>query len=213
MSKAYLLGSGITPWEAVDGIVVDGFFTVTLLASTAEEIFPIWLQVANSLSSMLPWIVKWHTVGYSLEPSKTQEYLLLRRIAPELGANDVMEKNLGTGIFSLVQDVSATLSQLDLTLLAQPTRSILVFLPLPDGDIRQLWQSLKAADKGLHASEILEFLQSWDGALLCRTVASDTHIAIQFIGSNEQRGKVLDALSVLNIRRISDEDVPAFINA
>lgn len=213
MTTAYLLKSGIEPWEEVDGILVDGFFTVTLLASTAQEIFPIWLRVANSLSIVLPWIVRWHTVGYSLQTSKTQEYLLQRRVAPELGANDVMEKNPETGIFSSVQDVSATFGRLDLLHLAQPTRSVLVFLPHQVGNMRQLWQSLKIADKNLKAPEILEFLRSWGGAILCSVVASDTHAAVQFIGCNEQEATVVSALSVLSIRRISDQDVPAFINS
>lgn len=213
MSLVYLSESGIQLWEAVSTLDAGAFTTLTLLGNSVEDVTPVWQKLVAHVRAELPGALKWRTIGHSLAQWRTQESRALALIAQSLGPNDIVRKSSETGIVSSIQDVSAKLHELDLSLLAQPTHSALIFLPSVRQDAKEsVMSSLSRADQGLTAVKILEFLQAHTDLVLCRTIESGTHFAVQFVGADQAMEQLSREVEMLNVLRIRKKDVAGFIN-
>lgn len=214
MAIVYLCEPGIKLWEVSGEIEAANFATLTLLGNSVDDITSLWWRFKNHVRAILPGVLKWRTIGYSLANSKAQESLVLKKISQSLGPADLVQKSLETGIISSIQDVSKKLNKIDFSELAQPTHSALIFIPPTRGDLRSfLINSLGRADEGLTIAEIRDFLQTYTDLVLCRAVESDTHFVVQFVGSCEIISSLSSDLKKQNVTSIQEKDVAAFINS
>lgn len=213
MSSAYLFEPGISLWEKPCNIQYSDFATLTLIARSASELTPTWRATMDLALIDFPNVYRWRTIGYSLDSTKVQEAMAIKKISLNAGLSDLIQKNPLTKIISRVEDVTENFDVLDLSALAQPKQSALIFVPSVEMDGKiYVWQMLSRADSGLTRERIHEILDLNIEAIICRSVESDTHLAVQFVGAKRFFDKMLNGIREMCVKNISAADVSSFIN-
>ena len=92
MSTFYICEPGIKLWEQPTYTTAPGFITFSFLGPSILEAWATWRKVTNSLAPEWPIVMKWRTVGYSLEQYKTQEVRLRKEIEKTLTDEDLIKK-------------------------------------------------------------------------------------------------------------------------
>lgn len=212
MKPVYLYEVGIKPWEQTISIFDLDIATITVIQSTLNELSAIWLNVMARLTKELPTVLKWRSVGYKTEGSRTQEFTLVSKLRGELGNAGFMGKNPVSGVYSYVTRITDPIAGFDLNSISQPRYAALLLAPGGYTDVHFIWEAFKKGDEGLDAENIKEVVCGLKGSILLRVVESDTHAVAQFIGGVNEVDGVLSIINDLKMEKILEDDVSAFIN-
>jgi hypothetical protein len=213
MKPIYLYDAGIKPWEQSTTISDSRFATVTVVHRSISELIDLWLVLAATISQRLPRILKWRTIGHSIEGSKVQELKLLKQLKSDLSNGDYLEKNSESGIISYVKQLTLPMIEFDLNTITQARYSVLLFLPEEEPNNSAIWEKFKSSDNGLEAKGMENSLSSCNRLMICRLSESDTHVSLQLIGEVDQIDAVLVKLNELHIKRAEERDVAEAINS
>jgi len=211
MKPIYLYDVGIKPWEQSEALCDSSFATITVVHRSISDLLGLWLILAAAISHKLPRVLKWRTVGHSIEGSKVQELKLVRQLQSDLSAEDYLEKNTTSNIYSYMKRMSV--KEIDLSSISQPRYTVLTFLPEDGPKSNLIWEMFKNSDEGLDAKGIEVPFRSCSELVICRLTESDTHVGLQFIGMVEQLDPLLERLSELEIDRAEDKDVAQLMNS
>lgn len=212
MKPVYLYDVGIKPWEQTKAVIDSRFATITIVQSSVNELFALWLNIVISISGCLPRTLKWRTVGHSIQGSKIQELKLLKQLKSGLAEDDLLKKNEDSRVLSYIKKVSEPMDEFDLNAITQPLYTILLFLPDGTPTLSSIWNVFKDSDTGLDARGIEASMCICDDMLICRVTETDSHVSAQFIGAVAQIDKLLLQLSNLNITKVDEGEIASIIN-
>ncbi len=213
MKPIYLYDTGIKPWEQT--VTVDGsrFATITVVHRSIRELFDLWVVLAATISQRLPRLLKWRTVGHSIEGAKVQELKLVKQLKSQLSDGDYLEKNNKSGIFSYVKQITVPIIEFDLNTITQTRYTVLLFLPEGEPNNYAIWEQFRTSDNGLEAKGMESSLSSYNQLVICRLSESDTHASLQLIGEVAQIDVVLKKLYELDVDRVEEWEVAKVINS
>jgi hypothetical protein len=207
MSKFYICEPGIKLWEQPNYTAASGFITFSFLDASILKIRAIWKEVTHTLGSEWPVVMKWRTIGYSLEHEKVQELRLRKEIGKFLTEKDLIKRNETSKIYSYIKLNNTQDVKLDPNELTQHRNTILIFKKIiPSLDL--IWEQLSNADKGISSQSILDFLTNSRETLIGRFIESDTHSVAQLITPIEYSDKIKSLLESLDITKITTTEVP-----
>ncbi|MYM57750.1 hypothetical protein GTG28_00695 [Vibrio sp. OCN044] len=213
MKPIYLYDAGIKPWEQTTTVSDSRFATITVVHRSINELFGLWHTLATTIRLRLPRVLKWRTVGHSIEGSKIQELKLVKQLKSEFSDDDHLEKNGDSNIYSYVMQLSVLMGDFDLNTITQPRYTALLFLPDGEPNNGSLWETFKNSDDGLEAGGMESSLRSYEDMLICRLFESDTHVSLQLVGLAEQVDFLLNKLNEIDIERVDEKDVAKLINS
>lgn len=122
--------------------------TFSFLDASILKIWATWKEVTNTLGSEWPVVMKWRTIGYSLEHEKVQELRLRKEIGKSLTEKDLIKRNEKSKIYSYIKLNNTQDVKLDPNELTQHRNTILIFKKIsPNLDL--IWEQLSKADKGI----------------------------------------------------------------
>ncbi|QXI08332.1 hypothetical protein HU718_011720 [Pseudomonas tensinigenes] len=93
MNKLYTYEPGIQLCEQPTNSLTLDFMSFTIFCASTQELWSVWKEMSEYLATDWPVILKWRTVGYSLEDQKIQEIFLRKDIEKTLKANGFLRKN------------------------------------------------------------------------------------------------------------------------
>ncbi|WP_339526255.1 hypothetical protein [Pseudomonas sp. EL_65y_Pfl2_R96] len=212
MSTFYTCEPGIKLWEQPNYTTAPGFITFSFLDASTLKIWAIWKELTNILGSEWPVVMKWRTIGYSLEHEKVQELRLRKEIGGSLTENDLIKKNETSKIYSYIKLNNTQDIKFDPNELTQHRNTILIFKKSPP-DLNLIWEQLSKADKGISSQNIFDFLTSSRETLVGRLIESDTHSAAQLITPIEHSDKIRSLIERLDTIKITTTEVPEIIQS
>lgn len=212
MSTFYICEPGINLWEQPNYIAAPGFITFSFLDASTLKIWATWKEATNILGSEWPIVMKWRTIGYSLEHEKVQELRLRKEIGKSLTEKDLIKRNETSKIYSYIKLKNTQDAKLDPNELTQHRNTILIFKKINPG-LDLIWEQLSKADKGISSQSILDFLTNSRETLIGRFIESDTHSAAQLITPIEYSDKIKSLLESLDITEITTAEVPNTIRS
>ena len=210
MSKFYICEPGIKLWEQPNYTAAPGFITFSFLDASTLKIWATWKEVTKTLGSEWPVVMKWRTIGYSLEHEKAQELRLRKEIGNSLTGKDLIKKNEASKIYSYIKLNNTQDIKFDPNELTQHRNTILIFKK-PTPNLNLIWEQLSKADKGISSQNIFDFLTNSRETLIGRFIESDTHSAAQLITPIEYSDKIKSLLESLDITKIPISEVPVVI--
>jgi hypothetical protein len=212
MSTFYICEPGIKLWEQPTYTTAPGFITFSFLGPSILEIWATWRKVTNSLAPEWPIVMKWRTVGYSLEQHKIQEVRLRKEIEKTLSNEDLIKKNETSKIYSYIQSSNSLDNKFEPNELTQHRNTILI-LKKTAPSIPPLWEQLSKADKGISSQNIFNFLTNERETLIGRFIESDTHSIAQLISPIEHSKKIKSIIEELKIIQTSTTEVTDIIQS
>lgn len=212
MKPIYLYDVGVKPWEQTITVGDSRFATISVVHRSISDLLGLWLMLASTVSQKLPRCLKWRTVGHSLDGSKIQELKLVKQLKSDFSADDFLDMNRDSNIYSYVKQLSLPINELELNAITQCRYSALLFLPDLKPEKREIWEVLKSSDDGLEAEGIVRSISAYNDLIICRLSESETHVSLQLIGVVEQVDLYIEKLDELGIVRVEEKDVSKLIN-
>ncbi|WP_454870054.1 hypothetical protein [Pseudomonas lini] len=212
MSTFYTCEPGIKLWEQPSYTAAPGFITFSFLDASTLKIWATWKKVTNNLGSEWPVVMKWRTIGYSLEHEKVQELRLRKEIGKSLAENDLIKKNETSKIYSYIKLNSTQDIKFYPGELTQHRNTMLIFKKSTP-NLNLIWEQLSKADKGISSQSIFDFLVNSRETLVGRFIESDTHSAAQLITPIEYSDKIKSLLEGLDVIKIATTEVSGAIQS
>jgi hypothetical protein len=212
MSTFYICEPGIRLWEQPIYTTAPGIITFSFLGPSILEVWATWSKATNSLASEWPIVMKWRTVGYSLEQHKIQEVRLRKEIEKTLSDEDLIEKNAISKIYSYIQSSNSLDNNFEPNELTQHRNTILIFKKSTP-NLNLIWEQLSKADKGITSQNIFDLLTNSRETLIGRFIESDTHSAAQLIAPIEYGDKIKSLIETLDTIKTIETEVPDIIQS
>lgn len=194
MNKFYTYKPGIQLCEQPTNTLTLDFISFTIFCASTPELWSVLKEMSEYLVTDWPVILKWRTVGYSLEDQKIQEIFLRKDIEKTLKANGLLRKNERSKIYSYIsaeKTKSFDFSPKELT----QHRNTFLLLRKTEADLLELWSSPSKIDKGVTSQGIYNFLTKNRETIIVRFIESGTHSSTQLIGPAEQSEKIMFTLN------------------
>ncbi|MBV6663892.1 hypothetical protein KV572_23315 [Pseudomonas yamanorum] len=211
MKTAYINEAGIKPWNQTEQIDDARFFTLTLIDHNFYDIWASWCAVVEYLAEDWPIKREWRSIGWGDFVSKTEEYLLKKRLAGQIQNGDLFKKNENTNIYSIIKNLPTSPKKITNSALEGSSETILV-MQKSEALIEQLWTDMTIFEKTATTKNIKTFFESNPQSLLCRFFDSETHAAAQFISTADYHEKLVNIVNKNKIREITQQDVYRYIH-
>jgi len=127
MSTFYIYEPGIRLWEQPTYTTALGFMTFSFLGPSILEIWATWKKVTHTLGPEWPVVMKWRTIGYSLEHEKVQDLRLRKEIGRSLTEKDLIKTNKISKIYSYIKLNNTRDVKFNPNELTQHRNTILIF--------------------------------------------------------------------------------------
>lgn len=211
MKTAYIIETGIKPWDQIVQIGDAQFSTLTLIDHDFRCVWDSWCNVAECLVEEWPIKLEWRSTGWVDFCSKTEEYLLKKELAGQIKNGDLFGKNDSTNIYTIIKNIPNRPRDIINSALEGSSETILIMqksVPL----IEQLWADMTIFEKKVTTKNIKTFLEIHPQTVLCRFFDSETHAAAQFISMIDTQENLVSAIKKNEIREITQQDVYRYIH-
>ncbi|NIL17433.1 hypothetical protein AU074_06665 [Pseudomonas sp. ATCC PTA-122608] len=211
MKTAYINEVGVKPWNEIEQIDDARFSTLTLIDHDFHGVWSSWCNVAEYLLEEWPIKREWRSIGWGEFFSKTEEYLLKKRLSDQIKNGDVFEKNINTNIYSIIKNLPTNPKKIINSALEGSSETILV-MQKSGAAIEQLWIDMTIFEKRATTESTSTFLKNQTHTILCRFFDSETHAAAQFISMIDAQENLVSAIKKNEIREITQQDVYRYIH-
>lgn len=211
MKTVYINESGIRPWNGMEQLSDTRFSTLTLIDHNFEGVWGSWCGVAERLIDKWPVKREWRSIGWGDFFSKTEEYLLNKRLSEEAGDGDLFKKNESTHIYSIIKNLPVDPEKIVNLALEGSSDTILV-MQKNGATIEKLWAGMTIFEKKVTAENIKIFLGFHPEIVLCRFFELETHATVQFISSAAFQIELIDVIKRSRIQEITQGNVCDYIN-
>lgn len=211
MKTTYINESGIRPWNCMEQLSDTQFSTLTLIDHNFEDVWRSWCGVAEYLIDKWPVKREWRSIGSGDFFSRTEEYLLNKRLSEEIDDGDLFKKNENTNIYSIIKNLPIDPRKIMNLVLEGSSDAILVMQKM-DTPIEQLWADMTIFEKRVTTNNIKIFLGVHPEIVVCRFFESETHATVQFVSLATSQAELIDSIKKNEIREITQESVCNYIN-
>lgn len=211
MKTKYINESGIRLWNDIEQSGDGRFFTLTLIDHNFEGVWRSWCNVAECLIEEWPIKREWRSIGWGDFSSKTEKYLLNKRLSEEINDGDLFGGNESANTYSIIKNLPTDPKKI-INLALEGSSDTLLVMQKTGSTIEQLWADMTIFEKRVVTKNVSIFLERHPEIVICRFFDSETHAAVQFISLAELQAGLIDAVKKNEIREITQEDVCGYIN-